>query len=108
MERKKIAIVGVGLIGGSLAIQLHEKKLSSRLIGVDVSEEHAKKAAELELVDEVMNLDNAIEQSDVIVLAIPVDKLVDLLPSIMDKINNQVVVDLGSTKSQLIEVIKNQ
>ncbi len=42
MERKKVAIVGVGLIGGSLAIQLHEKKISSRLIGVDASDEHAK------------------------------------------------------------------
>jgi prephenate dehydrogenase len=107
MKRKKIAIVGVGLIGGSLAIQLHEKKLSSRLIGVDANEEHAKKAVELELVDETMTLNDAIEQSDVIILAIPVDKLVELLPAIMDKVDEQIVVDLGSTKSQLVESIKN-
>ena len=107
MGRKKIVIVGVGLIGGSLAIQLHEKKLSSKLIGVDNNAEHAAKAVELELVDEVMNLDDAIAASDVIVLAIPVDKLVDLLPSVMDKIDNQIVIDLGSTKSQLLEAIKN-
>jgi prephenate dehydrogenase len=106
-QRKRVAIVGVGLIGGSLAIQLHEKKLSSRLIGVDANEEHAKQAVELELVDETMPLNDAIEQSDVIVLAIPVDKLVSLLPSIMDKIDQQIVVDLGSTKSQLVDVIKN-
>ena len=107
MERKRIAIVGVGLIGGSLAIQLHEKKLSSRLIGVDANAEHANKALELELVDEVLHLDDAIAASDVIILAIPVDKLVDLLPSLMDKIDNQIVIDLGSTKSQSIEAIKN-
>ena len=107
MERKRIAIVGVGLIGGSLAIQLHEKKLSSRLIGVDANAEHANKAVELELVDEVLHLDDAIAASDVIILAIPVDKLVDLLPSLMDKIDNQIVIDLGSTKSQSIEAIKN-
>ncbi|MEK7225720.1 MAG: prephenate dehydrogenase [Bacteroidota bacterium] len=107
MERKRIAIVGVGLIGGSLAIQLHEKKISARLIGVDANAEHAAQALELELVDEIMNIDEAIAASDVIVLAIPVDKLVDLLPSIMDKINDQVVLDLGSTKSQLIESIKD-
>lgn len=106
-QRKKIAIVGVGLIGGSLAIQLHEKKLSSRLIGVDANEEHAKKAVELELVDETMPLNDAIEQSDVIILAIPVDKLVELLPAIMDKVDEQIVVDLGSTKSQLVESLKN-
>ena len=44
MERKKIAIVGTGLIGGSLAIQLHEKKISSRLIGVDANPMHAQQA----------------------------------------------------------------
>ena len=107
MERKRIAIVGVGLIGGSLAIQVHEKKISARLIGVDANPDHAQQAMELELVDEIMNLDDAIAASDVIILAIPVDKLVDLLPSIMDKIENQVVLDLGSTKYQLIESIKN-
>ncbi len=107
MERKRIAIIGVGLIGGSLALQLHEKKLSSKLIGVDANEEHAKKALELELVDETLSLDEAIQQSDVIVLAVPVDTMVSLLPVILNKIDNQVVLDLGSTKSQLIEAIKN-
>jgi prephenate dehydrogenase len=107
MVRKRICIVGVGLIGGSLAIQLHEKKLSSRLIGVDANEAHAKQAVELELVDETMPLDEAIENSDVIILAIPVDALVTLLPQLLNKIDNQIVVDLGSTKSQLIDAIKN-
>ena len=107
LGRKKIAIVGVGLIGGSLAIQLHEKKISSKLIGVENNKEHAKKAIELELVDELMNLDDAIAASDVIVLAIPVDKLVDILPFILNKIDNQIVIDLGSTKSQLINAIKD-
>jgi prephenate dehydrogenase len=107
MKRKSIAIVGVGLIGGSLAIQLHEKKISSRLIGVDTNEEHRRQALELELVDEMLPLDEAIATAEVIVLAIPVDKLVTLLPSIMDKITTQVVIDLGSTKSQLIQSIKD-
>lgn len=107
LERKKIAIVGVGLIGGSLAIQLHEKKLSSKLIGVDDNADHARLAVELDLVDEMLSLNEAIEQSDVIILAIPVDKLVELLPSVMDKIDRQIVIDLGSTKSPSIDAIKN-
>ena len=89
MERKRIAIVGVGLIGGSLAIQLHEKKISSRLIGVEANEEHARKAVELELVDEVMPLEQAIAHSDVVVLAIPVDELVKQLPIVMSMIDEQ-------------------
>ena len=107
MNRTRIAIVGVGLIGGSLAIQLHEKKLASRLIGVESNPVHASKALELELVDEIMDLDEAIAQSEVIVLAIPVDQLVKILPPLRDKINDQVVLDLGSTKSQAIDAIKD-
>ncbi|MEJ0102302.1 MAG: prephenate dehydrogenase [Bacteroidota bacterium] len=107
LQRKRIAIVGVGLIGGSLALQLHERKISSRLIGVDSNKEHAEKAIELELVDETLPLDEAIAVSDVVVLAIPVDTVVTLLPQVLDKVDQQIVIDLGSTKSQLIEAVKN-
>src|SRR4051812_42884380 len=99
MERKKIAIVGVGLIGGSLAIQLHEKKISSRLIGVDSNSAHAQKAIELELVDEVMPLREAVLTADVVVLAIPVDTVLSVLPAVLDMVDKQIVIDLGSTKS---------
>ena len=107
LERKKIAIVGVGLIGGSLALQLHEKKISSKLTGVEINEFHAQKALELELVDEILPIDDAIQQSEVIILATPVDNLVALLPHVLNKITNQIVIDLGSTKSQLIEAVKD-
>src|SRR5690242_14708003 len=101
MERKKITIIGVGLIGGSLALQLHVKKISSHLIGVESNEGHAQKALELELVDEILPLQDAIQQSDVIILAIPVDTMVSLLPVVLNHINDQIVIDLGSTKSLL-------
>ena len=107
MERKKIAIVGVGLIGGSLAIQLHEKKISSRLIGVDSSKIHQQQAMDRELVDEIMELEDAIASSDVIILAIPVDTLVKLLPAVLNKVDKQIVIDLGSTKSQSINAVKD-
>ena len=107
MERKRIAIVGVGLIGGSLALQLNEKGLASKLIGVDANRDHQKKALELGLVDEIRDLDDAINNSDVVILAIPVDVMIKLLPSILDKIDKQIVIDLGSTKEQLISVSKD-
>jgi prephenate dehydrogenase len=103
-ERKRIAIVGVGLIGGSLALQLNEKGLASKLIGVEANEEHRKKALERELVDEIMTLDNAISNSDVIVLAIPVDTIVKLLPGILDKVDKQIIIELGSTKEELVKI----
>jgi len=107
MKRKKIAIIGVGLIGGSLAIQLHEKKISSKLIGVDANPEHQQKALELELVDEVLPLDKAIKEAEVVVLAIPVTLMVEMLPGILDLVDEQIVIDLGSTKSQLVNVVKD-
>jgi prephenate dehydrogenase len=107
MERKRVCIIGVGLIGGSLALQLHEKKISARLIGVDANENHLQEALELELVDEVLPLDEAIAASEVIILAMPVDIMVKLLPEILDKVDNQIIVDLGSTKLQQVDAVKN-
>jgi len=106
-ERKKIAIVGVGLIGGSLAIRLHEKKIASRLIGVDANPIHLQEALDLELIDEALPMDEAIAAADVVILAIPVDKLVGLIPSVMDRVTHQIVLDLGSTKSELVTVLKD-
>ncbi len=107
MDRKKIAVIGVGLIGGSLALQLNEKGLASSIIGVDNNEEHCRKALELELVDEIMSVGDAVKVADVIILAIPVDLIVVMLPSLLDLVDNQVVIDLGSTKSALVNNVKD-
>lgn len=104
MDRKKITIIGVGLIGGSLAIQLNEKGLASKLIGVDSNRDHQKKALELGLVDEIMELDEAIDNSDVVILAIPVDAMVKILPHVLDRINDQILIDMGSTKSEMMAI----
>jgi prephenate dehydrogenase len=59
---------------------------------------------ELGLVDEIMDLDEAIDNSDIVILAIPVDALVKTMPHVLDKINNQVLIDMGSTKSELMSI----
>jgi prephenate dehydrogenase len=105
-ERKKIAIIGVGLIGGSLALQLNEKGLASTITGVDNNPEHAAQAVELELVDQMLDLDEAVAGSDVVILAIPVDTIAKILPALLDKLDKQILVDLGSTKSALVNNVK--
>lgn len=102
MERKVVAVMGVGLIGGSLALQLNEKGLASRIIGVEQNEEHSRKALELGLVDEVLPLDAAVAAADVVILAIPVDAIVEILPSVLDMLDQQILIDLGSTKHALV------
>ena len=100
----EITVIGVGLIGGSLALTLKEKKFASKVYGVDTNEENLKKALSLGIIDEAVNLETAIKKSKLIILAIPVDAIKALLPSIMDQITDQqVVIELGSTKEQLLE-----
>jgi prephenate dehydrogenase len=53
-----------------------------------------------------MSLEAAVKEVDVVILAIPVDQIVGILPGLLDQVNHQVVVDLGSTKAQLTEIVK--
>ena len=105
--KKNFAIVGVGLIGGSLALKCRKNGLANRIVGVDNNQEHGREAMELGLVDEMMGLDEAILMADVIVLAVPVGVLSALLPYVLDRVTNQVVIDMGSTKSQLAAIVKD-
>ncbi|MBK8652595.1 MAG: prephenate dehydrogenase [Haliscomenobacter sp.] len=103
-----IAIVGIGLIGGSLAISLKENGFAKRIIGVDVSQENLDKAVRRRLIDEDAPMDQAIPQADLIVVAIPVDVMVHVIPKILDQIKpHQVVVEVGSTKESLLEGLRS-
>ncbi len=96
-----IAMVGVGLIGGSLAIALKESGFAGRIIGVDAEQEHLDKAIRRRLIDEDAGLEEAVREADVVVLAVPVDVVLRLLPEVLGLVEKQVVMDVSSTK-QLI------
>ena len=100
-----IAIVGIGLIGGSAAIRLRETKYFDKIIGVDKNEANQKKALQLNLVDEILPLEEAIQQAKVIILTTPVDVIMQLAPSILDQITDQVLIDMGSTKINILQHI---
>jgi len=102
-----ITIVGIGLIGGSLSIALQEKGLATHVIGVENDPAHAAKAIELGLVQECMSLESAIQKSSLIIIATPINAAEKLLPFILDKVSNQVVFDVGSTKSKIGEAVKS-
>lgn len=107
MEQKIVTIIGIGLIGGSMAIALKEKGISKKIIGIDSNKDHQKIALQLNLVDEITGLDEAIINSDLIILAVPVDATEKLLPGILDKIDKQVIMDVSSTKNGIIAEIHN-
>ncbi len=102
-----ISIVGIGLIGGSMAISLKENGFAKKIIGVDASQENLDKAIRRRLIDEKMSLENAIAASDIIIVSIPVNAMLQVLPEILDLVTTQVVMDVGSTKSELLKSIKN-
>jgi len=102
-----IAIVGVGLIGGSVAIRLKETKFCSKIIGVDKSEKNLDKAKQIGFIDEVMTLEEAIKTCKVLILTIPVDAILQVVPQILDQVTDQVVIDMGSTKTNILNKIKD-
>ena len=100
----RLTVIGIGLMGGSLALSLKKKGLVSKVIGVDHNVEHQKQALQLGIVDEIMSLEDAIAASDIIVLATPVNVAENLLPTILNLVDKQVVFDLGSTKESIVRI----
>jgi prephenate dehydrogenase len=99
-----MTIVGVGLISGSFSLALKERGLVRNVIGVSRTAASIEKAIELGLIDEALPLDEAVEKSDLIYVAIPVDVTVPVMRQVMDRITDkQIVADAGSTKHVLCE-----
>lgn len=101
-----IAVIGVGLIGGSIALKLRRKGVTGKIYGVDFSENHLQQALQRKIIDEAADLETAVKNSDLIVVAIPVDAAVKIFPEILDLIDNQTVMDVGSTKEMIIKSVK--
>lgn len=104
----KISIIGVGLIAGSMALKLREKNIASFIYGIDNSQQHISEALDLKIIDAGADLERGIKDSDLIILAIPVDAARKLLPSVLDLISDQqTVMDAGSTKAGIVAAVKN-
>lgn len=107
-EGMNITIVGVGLISGSFALAMKDNGFAKHIIGVSRTKASEQKALELGFIDETLPLEEAVEKSDFIYVAIPVDATVPMMQKIMNLINdNQIVVDAGSTKFALCDALKN-
>ncbi len=104
----RVAIFGIGLIGGSLAKDLRNTNFASEIFGVESNEIHAEKALELGLVDKIVTRETAISNAELIVLTVPIHALIGELNFVLSTISqNQVVTDMGSTKGVIIDAVKN-
>jgi prephenate dehydrogenase len=102
-----ITIIGLGLIGGSLALSLRQHGLATRLIGVEANAAYARRALELGLVDEIgPDLATAVAPASLIIVAVPMDAMLTVLPRVLDLISDQqLVIDVGSTKGNLLAAV---
>lgn len=104
---KNIYIIGVGLIGGSFALDFKNLDKNLRVFGIDTNPNHLQEALDLGVIDEKASMDD-LNHADLVVLAIPVDKTLEILPEILNKVNdNTVVFDAGSTKFDVCKLVEN-
>ena len=104
---KEVVIIGIGLIGGSLALEIKKVYPDATIKGIDAKEAHLLKAIELNIIDAKTTYDN-LEHADIVILAIPVDASLVELPKILDKVSDTtVVIDVGSTKTAICSKVAN-
>ena len=86
--KKTVGIIGLGLIGGSMAIDLKKRGFAGRVLGVEADKVAAQAAMTIGLADEMVSLEDCVDRSDIIVLAVPVGAAVKMLPDILDRIHS--------------------
>ncbi|MRJ07358.1 prephenate dehydrogenase [Ornithobacterium rhinotracheale] len=103
----KLAIIGVGLIGGSLALKSKRLNLFSEIIGIDANPNHLRQAISLGIIDRQADLKEGIQQADAVMIAVPVEATISLLPQVLDYVEAQCVFDVASTKESIIRSVEN-
>lgn len=101
----KIGIVGIGLIGGSFALAMQE--LGHTVVGFDASEEHRRKALELGLVSETLDIKHLAKDCDLIAVCVPVDRVVEVCTALLSFPGDSTVIELSSTKEVLAKALEN-
>ena len=101
----------MGLIGGSMAIDLKRRGFAAEVLGVDADPVNASAAEKMGLVDRVVSFDECVDGSDLVIVAVPVGAAAKLLPMVLDRFHetgatDKIVIDVCSTKEQLARQVK--
>ena len=104
----KVGIIGLGLIGGSMAVDLRRRGFADEVLGVETDPVNAAAAEKIGLADRIVSFEECVGQADLVVLAVPVGAAVKMLPQVLDRFAGQkkVVIDVCSTKEQLARAVK--
>lgn len=103
----KVYVIGIGLIGGSMALDIQALDKDAVIVGVDANENHLEQAIALGIIHQKAELKD-VSDADFVILAVPVDIALELLPKILDSISDETLVfEVGSTKSPICEAVIN-
>lgn len=102
MEQPVVTIIGVGLIGGSIALKLRSLQYTQHIIGVEANDVHAQKAVTLGIVNQILPLPEAVRQSNIVIIATPVNTALQVVQEVLPHITHQTVLDVGSTKVPIV------
>ena len=102
-----VFVIGVGLIGGSMVLDIQREYSKSVIYGVDTNEKNLEDAQNIGVIHHKATF-NELEKADIVIISIPVDAQLSVIPKVLDIISdNCLVLDVGSTKEQICELIKN-
>ncbi len=102
-----VFVIGLGLIGGSLALDIQHEFNEVIIYGIDTNEEHLNQALEIGIIQQKATFSD-LKNADIVIISVPVDASLKLTPKVLDEISdNTLVMDVGSTKEDVCEIIKN-
>jgi len=104
----KVAIIGVGLIGGSLGLAIKKLSDAPQVYGYSLSESTTEKAVKRGAIDVACrNIGDCVKEADIIFVATPVGKIVDVVKELSSKVKDGAIIsDVGSTKSSVVKTIE--
>ena len=103
----KIYVIGIGLIGGSIVLDIKALHPEATIYGIDNNESHLAEAIALGVVDQAATFEDLAE-ADFVIVSVPVDIALSLLPKVLDAIgDNTIVFEVGSTKMPICEAVAN-
>ncbi len=102
----KVYVIGIGLIGGSMAKDIKFLYPESEISGIDVDGDHLQQAKTLGLIDRQGTIDE-LKEADLVIVSIPVDALLQLIPNVLDTVGEEtLVIDAGSTKALVCQMVE--
>jgi len=103
----KVFVIGIGLIGGSMVLDIKALYPEATIYGIDNNERHLQQALELGVIDVAATMED-LQEADFVIVSVPVNVAISLLPKVLDLVGeNAIVLEVGSTKNPICKAVAN-